>query len=207
MSLRNSSLVLRLLRKAPVKADVVVTEFCFCTPRICMHMCAASMTTATPRGFRVFWIQSLIWTVSLSWTWRTIWYIGDMAFSVEWQHVVLAHGIKLNVFYQYHLLILLFEHRRFEYGHRVKLISVSEKLHAFGNSFRSLENAFSGSVFAKKFQDFFVMRSQALCSLWREQFFLLICHTSVVICYKQGTKLQKMLPLPNNGFAKYRPSI
>ena len=96
---------------------------------------------------------------------------------------------------------------RFEYGHRVKLISVSEKLHAFGNSFRSLENAFSGRVFAKKFQDFFVMRSQALCSLWREQFFLLICHTSVVICYKQGTKLQKMLPLPNNGFAKYRPSI
>ena len=39
---------------APLKSEVVVTEFCFCTPRIIMHMCWASMTTATPRGLSVF---------------------------------------------------------------------------------------------------------------------------------------------------------
>ena len=48
----NSSRVRRSFMKAPVKAEVVVTEFCFCTPRICMHMCAASITTATPSGFK-----------------------------------------------------------------------------------------------------------------------------------------------------------
>lgn len=39
--------------KYPVKSDVVVKEFCFSTPRICMHMCCASITTITPSGFSV----------------------------------------------------------------------------------------------------------------------------------------------------------
>ena len=30
-----------------------LTLFCFSTPRICIHMCLASTTTITPRGFRV----------------------------------------------------------------------------------------------------------------------------------------------------------
>ena len=35
-------------RKKPVKSDVVAIEFCFSTPRICIHMCCASITTITP---------------------------------------------------------------------------------------------------------------------------------------------------------------
>ena len=39
---------------APVKSLVVVMACCFCTPRICMHRCSASMTTITPNGLSVF---------------------------------------------------------------------------------------------------------------------------------------------------------
>jgi hypothetical protein len=35
-------------RKAPSITEVFMVEFCFSTPRIIMHMCRASMTTATP---------------------------------------------------------------------------------------------------------------------------------------------------------------
>ncbi len=45
---RNSIRVLQELRKAPSITEVFITEFCFSTPRIIMHMCLASMTTATP---------------------------------------------------------------------------------------------------------------------------------------------------------------
>ncbi len=48
----NSSRVRCCERNTPVNADVVVTEFCFCTPLICMHVCCASITTATPIGLR-----------------------------------------------------------------------------------------------------------------------------------------------------------
>lgn len=65
----NSSRVLAWLN-APQKSDVVVMEFCFLTPRICMHMCCASTTTITPSGLRVFWIHSFICSVSLSCTCR-----------------------------------------------------------------------------------------------------------------------------------------
>ena len=39
-----------LLRNAPCIALVTANEFCFSTPRIDMHRCVASMTTATPCG-------------------------------------------------------------------------------------------------------------------------------------------------------------
>ena len=43
-----------------LKADVVVTALAFCTPRRVMQVWEASMTTATPRGFNVSWMQSRI---------------------------------------------------------------------------------------------------------------------------------------------------
>ncbi len=48
ISWRNSIRVLQELRKAPSITEVFITEFCFSTPRIIMHMCLASITTATP---------------------------------------------------------------------------------------------------------------------------------------------------------------
>lgn len=66
--LRNSFRVLSSFRNTPENAEVTVTALAFSTPRICMHVWAASMTTATPIGLSVFWIQSRICTVSLSCT-------------------------------------------------------------------------------------------------------------------------------------------
>ena len=50
MRFRNSLRVRAELRNAPEKADVVVMALLFWTPRICMHVWLASITTATPRG-------------------------------------------------------------------------------------------------------------------------------------------------------------
>src|SRR2546429_1021058 len=48
-----NSLRVSFFSNSPQKAEVVVTEFCFCTPRIITQRWAASMTTATPSGLRV----------------------------------------------------------------------------------------------------------------------------------------------------------
>ena len=65
---RNSFLVRAEVRKAPENAEVVVVALAFCTPLIDIHVCIASMTTATPNGCSALSMQSLIWTVSLSCT-------------------------------------------------------------------------------------------------------------------------------------------
>src|SRR5690606_679655 len=64
---KNSARV-RSLANSPVKAEVVVTEFCFCIPRIAIHKCLHSITTATPSGFNVSCIQSRISLVKRSCT-------------------------------------------------------------------------------------------------------------------------------------------
>ena len=40
--------VLALVLKMPSMQEVVITEFCFSTPRIIMHICLASIVTAAP---------------------------------------------------------------------------------------------------------------------------------------------------------------
>ena len=44
----NSWRVARSVRKTPLTWDVTILAFCFWTPRISMHMCDPSTTTATP---------------------------------------------------------------------------------------------------------------------------------------------------------------
>ena len=46
----NSARVFSVLN-SPVNAEVVAIECCFWMPRMTMHMCCASITTATPSGF------------------------------------------------------------------------------------------------------------------------------------------------------------
>ena len=48
---RNSMRVLLDSRNAPSMTEVFMVEFCFSTPRIIMHMCLASITTATPAAW------------------------------------------------------------------------------------------------------------------------------------------------------------
>src|SRR5690606_30265635 len=73
ISLRNS-LRVEFLWNSPSNAEVVVIEFCFCTPRIIMQRCCASITTATPRGLRVSLIAFMISTVRRSCTWSLLAY-------------------------------------------------------------------------------------------------------------------------------------
>jgi hypothetical protein len=44
----------------PNMADVVMTEFCFSTPRIIMQRCLDSITTATPVGLIAVWSAEAI---------------------------------------------------------------------------------------------------------------------------------------------------
>ncbi|MNY41593.1 hypothetical protein D3C86_1764220 [compost metagenome] len=66
MSCRNSWRVLLDSRKAPSITEVLITEFCFSTPRIIMHMCFASITTATPAASVTREIASAICRVRFS---------------------------------------------------------------------------------------------------------------------------------------------
>src|SRR5207248_11003354 len=50
-------------RKLPVNWVVTVDTPAFCTPRIAMHKCSASIMTAAARGFRMSSIAGLAWVV------------------------------------------------------------------------------------------------------------------------------------------------
>ena len=63
ISVMNSWRVGGCERNTPVNDEVVVAEPCFSTPRICIHIWLASITTATPIGLRASWMQSRICTV------------------------------------------------------------------------------------------------------------------------------------------------
>ena len=96
----NSERVFSSFKKMPEKADVVVEECCFCTPLICMQRCCASITTATPFGFKTCLVeQSFISSVNRSCTCNllaktstilgillkpynvSVWYVGNVCFS------------------------------------------------------------------------------------------------------------------------------
>ena len=63
---RNSFLVFIESCMLPSMEDVVMSEFCFSTPRIIMHKCCASMTTATPCADAASMTAHAIWLVSRS---------------------------------------------------------------------------------------------------------------------------------------------
>lgn len=66
---KNSDLVLGLSRNSPSMQLVTVWLVVFCTPRITMHICEASMTTPTPAGSTAALTASAISFVNRSWTW------------------------------------------------------------------------------------------------------------------------------------------
>ena len=64
----NSARVRESSLNRPRMALVVVDEFCFSTPRIAMHRCTPSSTTATPTGLSNSCTASAIWVVRRSCT-------------------------------------------------------------------------------------------------------------------------------------------
>ena len=113
-----------LLRNAPSIALVTANEFCFSTPRIDMHRCVASITTATPSGAIFSLMVSAISLVSRSCTWsrrlntstiRGILLrpmtllarnVRDVTLAEERQQVVLAEAIEVDVLDDHHLAIV-----------------------------------------------------------------------------------------------------
>ena len=79
--------------------------------------------------------------------------VRHMNLSVEWQHVMLAKRIEIDVANDDHLAIILVELRRVEYRHRVLLIAASQESHCPSYAFRRLEQAFALSVFTEKIED------------------------------------------------------
>ena len=67
MRAKNSFLVFSSFKKSPRSAEVVVVAFAFCTPRICIQKCLASMTTPTPFAPMCVLKASAICSVSCSW--------------------------------------------------------------------------------------------------------------------------------------------
>ena len=67
---KNSCLVFASSLKTPRTEEVEVEDVVFCTPRIAMHMCFASITTATPRGRSTSQIACAICFPRRSCTWR-----------------------------------------------------------------------------------------------------------------------------------------
>src|ERR1700679_259276 len=63
MTLRNSRRVSGFLRNSPCIAEVTMLTPVLCTPRVVMHWCVASMTTATPLGSSTVWMQCAICAV------------------------------------------------------------------------------------------------------------------------------------------------
>src|SRR2546429_211618 len=67
ISSMNSARVSGRSRKEPSIAEVTAFEFCFSTPRMSIQRWIASMTTATPRGWRASFSVFAICVVSRSW--------------------------------------------------------------------------------------------------------------------------------------------
>lgn len=72
---KNSSLVLWALNPPSIQ-EVTVEDPVFWMPLETMHIWEASITTATPNGFRISLRAIAICFVSLSWTWSLLAYIS-----------------------------------------------------------------------------------------------------------------------------------
>ena len=143
----NSWRVSVLVRNTPSIADVVTKEFCFSTPRIRMHRCSASSTTATPSGsisdhesMRDLRRQPLLHLqpprVDLDHPRQlrdsddfAIRQVRDVRLAHERQQVMLAQGIEIQILAQDHFLVVLFrEQRAVDRFLRILVVAAGEKL-------------------------------------------------------------------------------
>src|SRR5690606_40221084 len=74
---------LAISRNWPSITEVTIDEFCFSTPRIIMHMCWASITTATPQAPVTCWIASAISRVRFSWICRRRAYMSTIRATLD----------------------------------------------------------------------------------------------------------------------------
>ena len=109
--------------KVPVKVDVRVVEPCLRMPRMAMHICSASIMTATPRGFSTSWMTPAICAVMRLLRLQAvrkdvddagdlrqadhlaIRQVADMRLADDRHHVVLAMRDELDVLDDDHVVI------------------------------------------------------------------------------------------------------
>ena len=70
MKRRNSERVRPSSRNAPSMLEVTMLTPRLCTPRVVMHSCAPTTTTATPCGCSTSWMVRAICAVIFSCTWK-----------------------------------------------------------------------------------------------------------------------------------------
>ena len=167
-------------RKAPSITEVFIVEFCFSTPRIIMHMCWASITTATPGGVghllnrfgdlpgEVFLdLQATGEHVDDARDLRQAEHfaggdVGDVGLADEGQQVVLAQRIQLDVLDDHHLVVVGGEQRAVDDLVQRLLVAVAEVLHGLGGALGRIQQAFAFGIFTEADEDFAVM-------LWQRQ--------------------------------------
>ena len=81
----------------------------------------------------------------------SVWNVSYMGFSEEREHVVLAHGIDLDVFHDDHFGIFFMEQSAFEDVFRVDVVTVCEVLQRFRNALGCLEQSFAVGIFSYVF--------------------------------------------------------
>ena len=112
-----------------------------------------------------------------------IFFVGDVPhvrLAEEGQHVMLAHGVEVDVLDDDHLPVILREHGRAEYLFRILRVALREELHGLGHAVGRLEQALAASILAQQLDYRLVMRGQ-LPRLFLRQIpflFLLTAHPS-----------------------------
>ena len=133
-----------------------------------MHRWSASITTATPFGFRISFRLLAICEVRRSCTCRrrpkastirgnlaetddfTVWYIRHVAFAEKREHVVLAQTENVDVLYDYHLVgVGVFKQGVVDQLLDVDPIPSGQEFHRLGDPLRRILQALAGRVLAQ----------------------------------------------------------
>src|SRR5205085_2562552 len=78
----------------------------------------------------------------------------------EWQHVMLAQGIQLDILNQYHLAVCLVKFGGIENGGGVHFVALGDELHGLGHALRGLQQALALRILTDGLKYSFVMGSE-----------------------------------------------
>ena len=158
ISARNSSRVACDSRKVPSTDEVIITEFCFSTPRLDHHADALGgdrihhllrdllgqpFLQLQPAGVHVDQAGELRYAEHASAR-----DVADVAAAEERQHVMLAQAVDLDVLDDHHAVGRLREHRAVDQLLRIDPGAGSEELDRLRDPLRRLEQAFAVRILA-----------------------------------------------------------
>lgn len=102
--------------------------------------------------------------------------IGDMGLADEREHMVLAHGIDVNVFHKDHLTVFLIEDGGADDFGSALEIALGEELEGFGYPLRGLQQPFSLGVFSEETENLLHMDGYLGRSLLVVFVYFPVCH-------------------------------